>query len=63
MSEIFLNKKTIVKRMQKLMLDVKDLDTKMFISKTISYLDQNLITETHPLTIIDPNSQTNKANV
>jgi len=50
-----LDKKTIVKRMQKLMLDVKDLDTKMFISKTISFLEQNLSTNTKPFQQIDVN--------
>ena len=38
---MFLDKKTIVKKLQALMLDVKDLETKMFISKTISWIEFN----------------------
>jgi hypothetical protein len=53
---MFLDKKTIVKRLQKLMLDVKDLDTKMFVSKTISYIEQNpCITTTDIIKVRDPN--------
>lgn len=37
---MFLDQKTIVRKLQKLMLDVKDLETKMFISRTISYIQQ-----------------------
>lgn len=48
-NDIFMDKKTITKRLQKLMFEVKDLDTKMFLSKMISYIDQqdngNNITE------------------
>lgn len=40
-SQMFLDQKTIVKKLQKLMLDVKDLETKMFFSKIISYIQQN----------------------
>lgn len=40
MSDIFLDKKTVNRKLQKLMLDVKDLDSKMFLSKMISYLDE-----------------------
>jgi hypothetical protein len=37
--DMFMDKKTIIKRLQKLMLDVKDLETKRFISRTISFID------------------------
>lgn len=37
--DMFMDKKAIIKRLQKLMLDVKDLETKRFISRTISFID------------------------
>lgn len=36
---MFLEKKSMTRKLQNLMLEVKDLDSKMFLSKMVSYID------------------------
>lgn len=49
--------------MQTLMLNVKDLDTKMFISKTISYLTNHIIERTDTFKPTDISAEHDKLNL
>lgn len=37
-SDMFLDKKSMTRKLQKLMLEVRELDSKMFLSQMVSYL-------------------------